>query len=304
MINALDVNSLTKTFGKNKVLDGLSFQVPKNSILGFLGRNGAGKTTTMNMILGFLKIDSGEIKIFNEKVQFGNTSTNKYIGYLPDVPEFYDYMSPMEYLHLCGEITGLSKREIIDRSQVLLQLVGLENENKKIKGFSRGMKQRLGIAQALLNQPKILICDEPTSALDPAGRKEILDIIKRIKGQTTVIFSTHILSDVEAICDQVVILNKGKNVLSGEITKLKEINRQSSIDIKFFDSMDKEKFLNLENNIKRNIVVENNNIVIENIGENHSKEIMRELYDLGIFPEEMRVIEPSLEDIFLGVTEE
>ncbi|MBJ8325559.1 ABC transporter ATP-binding protein [Streptococcus pacificus] len=304
MKNALEIKSLSKTFGKNQVLNGLTFNVPKNSILGLLGRNGAGKTTTMNMILGFLKIDSGSIKIFNEEVHYGETSTNKYIGYLPDVPEFYGYMTPKEYLQLCGEITGLSKSEIRERSHYLLQLVGLEKYNKKIRGFSRGMKQRLGIAQALLNQPKILICDEPTSALDPSGRKEILEIIKKIRGQTTVIFSTHILSDVEAICDHVIILNKGKNVLSGEISKLKEIKRQSNIEIKFFNLGDKQKFLHSDKIIKESIVEENNTIVIEGTDENQRKAIMREFYNLSIFPEEMRVMEASLEDIFLEVTRE
>ncbi|NKZ30030.1 ABC transporter ATP-binding protein [Facklamia miroungae] len=303
-MNAIEVNSLIKTFGNNKVLNGLSFNVLQNSITGFLGANGAGKTTTMNIILGFLKIDSGEIRVFNEKVQFGETSTNKYIGYLPDVPEFYGYMTPREYLQLCGQITGLSEREINDRSDKLIQLVGLENDDRRVKGFSRGMKQRLGIAQALLNQPKILICDEPTSALDPAGRKEILNIIKKISSQTTVLFSTHILSDVEAICDQVVILNKGTNVLSGEIPKLKEINRQSNIEINFFNSRDKQHFLKSEKIFNRTIVEDKNKVIIEKIDENDRKKIMGELYALEIFPEEMRVIEPSLEDIFLEVTHE
>lgn len=161
----------------------------------------------MKAILGLLKSDSGEIYVMDEKVHFGQTSTNRYIGYLPDVPEFYSYMTTIEYLTLCGEICGMGQDDIVTRSKELLELVGLGQENRRIKGFSRGMKQRLGIAQALLNRPKLLICDEPTSALDPAGRKEILDILLAAKEQTTVLFSTHILLDVERICTEVAFLN-------------------------------------------------------------------------------------------------
>src|SRR5690606_9111798 len=144
----------------------------------------------------------------------------------PDVPEFYGYMDPMEYLKLCGEIAGLTKSQIKSRSEELLELVGLkEHRKKKIGGFSRGMKQRLGIAQALLNEPKLLICDEPTSALDPIGRKEILDILQKVKGKTTVIFSTHILSDVERICDEVAVLHGGNIVLQGSLSELRSKHR-------------------------------------------------------------------------------
>ncbi len=217
----LEVNDLHKSFGSKTVLDGLSFSVDEGSIFGFIGRNGAGKTTTMKIILGLLKADSGEITVCGEKVSYGSTSTNKLIGYLPDVPEFYGYMTAKEYLHLCGEITAMKSDEIKSRSEELLELVGLAQEKHRIKGYSRGMRQRLGIAQALINKPKLLICDEPTSALDPVGRKEILDIIHSAKGETSVIFSTHILSDVERVCDRMAILEKGKSALFGTVAELK-----------------------------------------------------------------------------------
>ncbi len=173
-MDVLTIQNLKKSFGSKEVLCGLDLSVPEHSIFGFIGKNGAGKTTTMKAILGLLKADSGEIHVMGEKVRFGQTSTNRHIGYLPDVPEFYSYMTPQEYLTLCGEVCGMDKADIATRRKELLELVGLEQERHRIKGFSRGMKQRLGIAQALLNRPKLLICDEPTSALDPAGRKEIL----------------------------------------------------------------------------------------------------------------------------------
>ncbi|MGL4374214.1 MAG: ATP-binding cassette domain-containing protein, partial [Turicibacter sp.] len=198
-------------------------------IFGFLGQNGAGKTTTMKMILGLLKADSGDVFICGEKVTYGQTKTNRFIGYLPDVPQFYSYMTPRDYLKLCGEVTGMSSQQIKVKSDELLELVGLNGINRKIGGFSRGMKQRLGIAQALLNEPKLLICDEPTSALDPLGRKEILDILLKVKEKTTVIFSTHILSDVERICDQVAVLHNGQLVLEGSLLELKQSHRHDVI---------------------------------------------------------------------------
>nr|WP_238390458.1 ABC transporter ATP-binding protein [Anaerococcus sp. mt242] len=303
MMEALKIENLHKSFGKNTIINGLSMSIPENTIFGFLGKNGAGKTTTMKMILGFLKIDEGSIEVFGEKVSFGQSKTNRFIGYLPDVPEFYGYMTAKEYLNLCGSITGLSKDEIKNKSEELLELVGLRDVNKRISGYSRGMKQRLGIAQALLNSPKLLICDEPTSALDPLGRKEILDIILKIKDSTTVIFSTHILSDVEAICDHVVVLDKGKNVLEGSIDELKNIKRKNTIKIRFksnkelkvFKSLDK--FSNLVTNEKGDILYltdEDNKI--------KDIDILYELYKLNIFPLEIKIEEPTLENIFMEVT--
>lgn len=245
-MDALKINNLHKSFGKNTIINGLSMSIPENTIFGFLGKNGAGKTTTMKMILGFLKKDEGSIEVFGEEVSFGQSKTNRFIGYLPDVPEFYGYMTAKEYLNLCGAITGLSKNEIKNKSEELLELVGLIDVNKRISGYSRGMKQRLGIAQDLLNSPKLLICDEPTSALDPLGRKEILDIILKIKDSTTVIFSTHILSDVEAICDHVVVLDKGKNVLEGSIDELKNIKRKNTIKIRFKSDKELKEFKSLD----------------------------------------------------------
>ena len=206
----LKTNDLCKNYKHFKALNGLTMNVPKGAIYGFVGKNGAGKTTTMKIILGLLKSDRGEVFVSGERVKYGQTATNRYIGYLPDVPEFYSFMTAREYLRLCGESLEMGKNDIEKRSDELLTLVGLSKENHRIKGFSRGMKQRLGIAQALLGRPKILICDEPTSALDPIGRKEILDILLSSKKQTTVLFSTHILSDVERICTDVAFLNNGK----------------------------------------------------------------------------------------------
>lgn len=224
-MDMLRITGLRKHFGDKTVLDGLELTVPKNSIFGFIGQNGAGKTTTMKTVLGLLQADEGEIYVDGEKVTYGQTPTNRHIGYLPDVPEFYSFMTAPEYLHFCGQITGMKASEIESRTKELLELVGLGNEKHRIKGFSRGMKQRLGIAQALLNRPKLLICDEPTSALDPVGRKEILDILLAAREQTTVLFSTHILSDVERICSDIAFLHGGKTVIQGKLADIKATYR-------------------------------------------------------------------------------
>lgn len=221
-MDVLTISNLQKRFGDMQVLKGVSLSVPEHSVFGFVGKNGAGKTTAMKAVLGLLEPDGGEIFVAGEPVRFGQTPTNRHIGYLPDVPEFYGYMTPAEYLRFCGRITGMEPKRIQSRSAELLELVGLGGENHHIRGFSRGMKQRLGIAQALLNRPKLLICDEPTSALDPVGRKEILDILLAAREQTTVLFSTHILSDVERICTDAAVLHNGVIALQGPLSKLRE----------------------------------------------------------------------------------
>ena len=220
-MDMLRITDLKKSFGDKAVLKGLDLSVPKGCIFGFIGKNGSGKTTTMKTVLGLMQADGGEILVNGERVVYGQTSTNRHIGYLPDVPAFYSFMTAEEYLTFCGEITGLTDTENKQRRTELLELVGLQDEKHRIGGFSRGMKQRLGIAQALLGRPKLLICDEPTSALDPVGRKEILDILSSVKGQTTVLFSTHILSDVERICTDVAFLNNGVVEMQGSLSEIK-----------------------------------------------------------------------------------
>ena len=235
-MNMLTIKGLKKSFGDKNVLRGLDLSVPEHSVFGFVGRNGAGKTTTMKAILGLLKVDEGEIYVAGERVRFGQTLTNRYVGYLPDVPEFYSFMTAREYLKLCGESLDMKKEEICERSEELLSLVGLSEEKHRIGGFSRGMKQRLGIAQALLTRPKLLICDEPTSALDPIGRKEILDILYSVREQTTVIFSTHILSDVERICTQVALLHDGRIAMQGTVDELKKIAVSEQFTVELMDN--------------------------------------------------------------------
>lgn len=303
-MNILSIENIAKSFGANKIIDNLTLEVPENSIFGFIGQNGAGKTTTMKMILGLLKPDSGNIKVCGETVAYGQTKTNRFVGYLPDVPEFYGYMTPKEYLRLCGEITGLSDKKIKSRSEELIKLVGLEKANKKIGGFSRGMKQRLGIAQALINEPKLLICDEPTSALDPIGRKELLDILDQVKGKTTVLFSTHILSDVERICDRMALLNKGKLALCGTISELKEQHQQDGLLIEFASISETNNFLtNLQNSSYIQKTECNGSTLIIKTADvkRTEKEVIEILSQKQLLPTKLEILEPSIETLFMEV---
>lgn len=230
-MDILTIRNLKKSFGDKHVLCGVDLSVPKGSVFGFVGKNGAGKTTAMKTVLGLIRADSGEITVSGERVIYGQTETNRHIGYLPDVPEFYSFMTAGEYLRLCGECLELDRVEISKRTKSLLDLVGLGSEKHRIKGFSRGMKQRLGVASALIGKPDLLICDEPTSALDPIGRKDILDILLSVRNETTVLFSTHILSDVERICSDVALLDGGRIAFGGKVSDVKNKYSTDSIEV-------------------------------------------------------------------------
>jgi len=303
-MGVLEIKQLYKRFGHHEVLKGLDMDVPEHSIFGFVGQNGAGKTTTMKIILGLLKPDSGSVTVCGEKVTYGESKTNRYIGFLPDVPEFYGYMNPMEYLKLCGEITGLTKAQIKSKSEELLELVGLKDQKKKIGGFSRGMKQRLGIAQALLNDPKLLICDEPTSALDPIGRKEILDILYAAKGKTTIVFSTHILSDVEKICDRIAVLHEGKLALCGTLSEIKQRHRLHGFILEFESEKEASCFESAEDLKQPSIRLSRNGSTVKVLlpdGDMDGYFLLGLLSQKRIVPLKFAVMEPTLESLFLEV---
>ncbi len=297
-MDILKISHVSKSFGNNKVIDDLSFSVPEHSVFGFIGKNGAGKTTTMKMALGLLKMDVGEIFVNGEKVSFGQNHTNRFIGYLPDVPEFYGFMTPLEYLMMCGEITRMPRKQVKEKSAELLSLVGLAGVKKRIRSFSRGMKQRMGIAQALLNSPRLLICDEPTSALDPIGRKEILDILHSVKAHTTVIFSTHILSDVERICDRIAFLHEGRIVRSGTLEEIRGMRREDGIAVEFLKAEDASRFLGQYGD-----GAQGEGAVVTVYGKegNAMERIMEVLLQNHISVQRIERLEPTLEDLFLEV---
>ena len=301
-MSILELHNVKKSFGDKEIIKELDFSVPEGSIFGFVGENGAGKTTTMRMILGLETIDSGYIKVNNKKVHYGNSLANRVIGYLPDVPEYYDYMNPSEYLTLCGNLTGVPKKELSNRITQLLKTVDLPINKKRISGFSRGMKQRLGIAQALLNQPKLLICDEPTSALDPIGRSEFLDLLASLRGEMTIIFSTHILSDVERISDRVGILDDGILKVNDTLDNLKNDYSKPQIVLDF-DSENTAKKANVL--LNQQAYQDNSQLIIDfrNSYQESAKSILEKLLKSGLIPISLNRQLTSLEDIFTEVTQ-
>ena len=222
----IQTEGLTKEFTlgfsrkKMVALDHLNLEVQEGEIFGFLGPNGAGKTTTLKMLMGFIFPTSGKASLFGEEI--GNRAVKQKIGFLPESPYFYDYLTATEFLTFYGRLFGLGKKAIQEKTQALLKQVGLESSGgMQLRKFSKGMLQRIGVAQALINDPQLVILDEPMSGLDPIGRKEVRDLILHLKEEgKTVFFSSHIIPDVEMICDRVGILIKGK---LRDIGKLSEI---------------------------------------------------------------------------------
>ena len=228
MNNIVEIENLTKDYEvgfwrkkKVRALEGLTLNVSPGQIFGFLGGNGAGKTTTIKILMGLLFPTSGTARILDSDIS--NVGMHSRIGYCPENPYFYDYLTASELLKYFGELFGLNQNERTRRADELLAKVGLEEKdwNKQLRKFSKGMLQRVGLAQALINEPEIVFFDEPMSGLDPIGRREIRELIIELRQKgTTVFMSTHILSDVEALCDEVAILRAGKLTAKGNLDDL------------------------------------------------------------------------------------
>ena len=232
MTYAVETQKLTKRYKTALAVDNIDFTIPAGCCCGFLGKNGAGKTTTLKMLVGLKRPTAGKISIMGEEQNFG-VQTQIPFGYLPDVPDFYGYMTGAEFLDLCGKLCNIPTARRKARVRELLKQVGLDKTRTKISGYSRGMRQRLGIAQAMIDNPPVIFMDEPVSALDPIGRRDVVEIIKSLK-DTTVIFSTHILADVENLCDYVLIIEKGKILASDYMANLKERHSTGTAKIRFY----------------------------------------------------------------------
>lgn len=295
----LTVDKLAKRFGGKVVLRDVTFTVYKGEIVGFIGRNGSGKTTTIKSILGLIEKNAGEVTIGGEKVRFGDTTATRQVGYLPDVPEFYNYMRPEEYMRLNAKVAGVPDAEITARTAELLKLVGLETR-KKIGTFSRGMKQRLGIAQALIGRPKLLICDEPTSALDPMGRYDLLEILQRIKHETTIVFSTHILSDVERISDRIVLLDEGVVKYAGSVDALKQQYATNAVRI---EVSKKTQASMLAKQFKDAVVAQGEREVVIRCADLEADypKLLQAVEKAAIIPVKIELVEPDLEQLFMEI---
>jgi ABC-2 type transport system ATP-binding protein len=235
---AIEINNLTKDYEvgfwrkrKVRALDGVSLTVEPHQIFGFLGANGAGKTTTLKVLMRLIFPTGGSARILDRDIS--DISMHERIGYLPENPYFYDYLTAREFLNYCGELFGLDKNTRSRRTEELLQRVNLDRQSwdRQLRKFSKGMLQRVGLAQALVNDPEVVFLDEPMSGLDPVGRREVRDLIAGLRGEgKTVFMCSHILSDIEVLCDNVAILKGGKVARSGSLDELRA-HETNSIEI-------------------------------------------------------------------------
>lgn len=215
------MNDITKTYNQHVAVDELSFTIREHECVALIGPNGSGKTTTLNMLAGLLAPTSGKLSFLGKP-----SMDRQEIGFLPQYPNFYSWMTAREFLHFAGKLSNVSSKQLKSKVDDMLAFVGLEDaKNQRIGGFSGGMKQRLGLAQALLHDPKLLILDEPVSALDPTGRRDVLLIMKQLKKELTILFSTHVLHDAEQVCDSIVMIKDGKLRWSGPLESLKNKER-------------------------------------------------------------------------------
>lgn len=230
----LTVNQLTKRYDKTIAVHPMDFQLNEEKCVALLGPNGAGKTTVLRMLAGLLKPTDGQMK-FN-LTTYNNGDFRKWIGYLPQYPVFHSWMTAREFLIYVGQLAHLSKQEATKRADDLLVKVGLNDaKNRRIGKYSGGMKQRLGIAQAIIHRPKLLLLDEPVASLDPLGRREVLELMEELKQEMTILFSTHILSDADEISDELLLLAKGKLIENGSIIDLRTKYQTKQISIQFTD---------------------------------------------------------------------
>ena len=295
----MEVKSLTKSFGKHVAVNDLSFSIEEGHCVALLGANGAGKTTTLEMLASLQKPTNGSVSFLGvEKRDF-----REYIGYLPQYPVFFPWMNAVEYLVLMGELSGLSKTKAVARADELLELLGIADAKKrKIGGYSGGMKQRLGIAQALIHEPKLLMLDEPVSALDPVGRREILELMKLLKETTTILFSTHILHDAEEVCDDVIMIHKGELAVTGSLSELRRKHQEDIIMISADVNLDAWA-QSIENwNVVSKVISNNNTIevYVKNVDVARNL-LLVEIADKQLPITNFTVGQTSLEDLFMEV---
>ncbi|MCF7925101.1 MAG: ABC transporter ATP-binding protein [Candidatus Izimaplasma sp.] len=295
----IELRNLTKYYGDFLALDHINLCINEGEVFGFIGKNGAGKTTTINLVLSMLKASEGDIIIKGNTISPQNVAYKKLIGYVPDVPIFPHYLNASEYLTFTGDMFDQSYSN--QKIEETLSFVGLEQISKQIGSFSRGMKQRLAIAQALIHDPEILIMDEPTSALDPLGRKDVLEIIKKLKGKKTIFYSTHILEDAEKVSDRIGLIDHGKIKLVKQMDDIKKNFIQPMVIVESNDNKKLEVALNRSNYVKgykkhaQGYLVELEQSTTDN-------QLLSDLIQQDVIIKKYLPYLPSLEDVFIEVT--
>jgi ABC-2 type transport system ATP-binding protein len=294
----IEVENLTKYYGNFKALDGISLRIEENEVFGFLGPNGAGKTTTINIILGLIQPSSGSVRVAGIDVAKNPLEVKRICGYLPENAGFYEHMTAKQNLLYFSEFYGIDELEALKIVYDTLELVGLgDAADKKVGEFSKGMKQRLGLAQALINDPKVIFLDEPTSGLDPAGSAEFRKIIRELKKEgKTIFFSSHILSEVKEVCETVGVIYRGKIMAKGSIG---DFSKKIKIAVQTEPEIDEE-ILKKFGRVDYDERLAGGAYVIET-EKDCRLEIAKALFERGLVVKELHLIEPSLEEIYFSI---
>lgn len=302
---SVDVSHLTKIYGQQKAVDDISFHIPKGEIVGFLGPNGAGKSTTMKISTGFLPPSSGKVEINGLDIVEKTREVKEIVGYLPENNPLYLDMYVYEYLEFVGKLHGLRKNRLKNRINELVEMIGIEREkHKKIEELSKGYRQRIGLAQALIHDPEVLFLDEPTSGLDPNQIVDIRNLIRELGKEKTVVLSSHIMQEVEAICDRAIIISLGKIVADDRVSNLKkQISGQSKYIVEFSDSIDESDLKKIEGVAGVNAQGSNVYEVTSESGSDPRSALFDLAKDKGWTILEIRTMESNLENIFHQLTQ-
>lgn len=300
---SLVVQSLTKIYGSQKAVDNISFSVNRGEIVGFLGPNGAGKSTTMKIATGYLPATSGNVLIENLDIANQPLEVKKIVGYLPEHNPLYFDLYVHEYLSFVGKLYGLKGQSLSEKVKEMIALCGLEREqNKKIEALSKGYRQRVGLAQALIHDPLVLILDEPTSGLDPNQIIEIRKVIRDISENKTVIFSTHILQEVQALCDRVILINKGQIVADDKLDNLMQSHAKSVVIVEFESAVNASDIRSLQGVQSVEVIDDKKFKVIPVKGADVRAELFRFAADKNYSLIGLKQEENSLEGIFKELT--
>lgn len=292
----LQVEELTKTYGDENVVHKITFELEKHTSTALIGPNGAGKTTTLSMLAGLVKQTSGKI-IFSDGE---HRDIRELIGFLPQYPKFFPWMNALEFTEMAARLSGVTSRNAKNEAQKALEFVGLGDAlTKKTMTFSGGMKQRLGLAQAIVHKPKLLLLDEPVSALDPVGRRQVMNILKELQQEVTILYSTHILNDAEEMTDKLLFLRQGELVEQGTLEAVRQRHAEPRIMIEFIDADELQRFMK-QIQWQFTVDVESLTIDLQDVQTNMS-EILSALHQGNFQIRKVEQQTASLEEIFMKV---